>query len=216
MVGVGLGQTLGGVETQVNITGLGDASDDCNWSLEAPLQQLGRERLLLGLHMDAGGGGEELRGLQLGQFVTSLGSGNQFLVGKDGGGDWSVPRSNPLTLTDDLRRGHTGFYVVFRRLCLDRAEGTDPDLAVLHGDPLGPAGTPAIPRESDLQAAAAAAVLLARQGAGLEPLDRGRVALLLRRPSPLPGWDLCLDPHTISVLVLAGDQHKSETETLSN
>ena len=56
MVGVSLSQGLGGVQAEVDITGLGDAPDDGDGSLETPLQQLGGERLLLVLHMDAGSG----------------------------------------------------------------------------------------------------------------------------------------------------------------
>ena len=83
MVGVGLSQGLGGVEPQVDITGLGHAPDDGDWSLETPLQQLGREGLRLGLHVDAGRGGQQLLRAELGQLVAPLGSRHHGLVGQD-------------------------------------------------------------------------------------------------------------------------------------
>ena len=52
VVGVGLGEGLGGVQPQVDVAGLGDPADDGDGALEAPLQQLRRERLLLRLHVN--------------------------------------------------------------------------------------------------------------------------------------------------------------------
>ena len=178
MVGVGLGQRLGGVEPQVDITGLGHAPDDGDWSLEAPLQQLGREGLRLGLHVDAGGGRQQLLRAQLGQLVAPLGPRHQGLVGLDRGGDGPRARPHPLTVTDDLTGAHAGGQLVHRAgLHLDGAQWTHPDLTVLHAHFLRALllhcpGALGVAAQPNLEAGAPAAVLLlAAHRARLEPLD---------------------------------------------
>ena len=192
---------------------LSDAPDDRDGALETPLQQLWTEGLLFGLDMDTRGGRQQLVPAQLGQLRPPLGHRRPMLVRHDTGADLaSAParRPHPLALGDDLRGGHLWPDVRLRAqvhlgltlpaltgLELDPLQGTDPDLAHLHTDPLhlllpglvaaallalapGPRlYSGAASRQADLEAARApvAVVVSAGNWTRLESLDAGAVIL---------------------------------------
>ena len=83
VVGVGQGQGLRREQGEVEVTGLRQPSDHCDRPLQAPVQQLGRERVLLRLDVHARRRRQHLLRRHHRQLVSLLGHGSRGALGQN-------------------------------------------------------------------------------------------------------------------------------------